>query len=156
MKLRVSAAVLKEAQAFMNERGLEKREGTAMIAGRYSDGIAYGQRLVIPDQRGEPAPRCWVEVTPKGKLELAAALNLDEVYVARIHSHPDEAFHSITDDSNPFLGAEGAFSIVVPDFGDGLAIGLRACAIHERRSGRWTRLSDAEVTDRIDVVLTDG
>ena len=40
-------------------------------------------------------------MTERGKLDLAAALTDTTTYVARIHSHPHEAFHSVTDDAKP-------------------------------------------------------
>lgn len=104
-----------------------------MIAGR--DGAAT--RLVVPDQRAKPAPFCSVEVTLQGKLQLATALDPDELYVARIHSHPGLAFHSPTDDANPAITQEGALSIVVPFFGLGLRHGLDACAVFVRRGTGW-------------------
>lgn len=127
--------VLDEARHFFEDRGSGGHEGTAMIAE-----AAAAVRLVIPDQRGGVAPNCWVEVTDKGKLELAAALGIDERYVARIHSHPMDAFHSVTDDANPAITQEGALSIVVPYFGLGLRRGLDVCAIYRRSSGHWREL----------------
>jgi hypothetical protein len=128
--------MLEEARAFLEERGSHGCEGTAMIAGR--DGA--GTRLVVPDQRATPAPFCCVEVTLQGKLQLATALDPDEVYVARIHSHPGLPFHSPADDANPAITQEGALSIVVPFFGLGLRHGLDACAVFVRRGPRWVEV----------------
>lgn len=131
------ASVRDQARAFFEERGAFGLEGTAMIA-QSIDG--QRTRLVIPKQIAERALGCWVEVPLEGKLQLAAALKLDERYVARIHSHPGEAFHSSTDDANPALTHEGALSIVVPYFGLGLRRGLDATAIFVRQSRRWLEL----------------
>jgi len=133
----LSTRVLDEARAFFETRGAEGLEATALIAQR-SEGIA--DRLVIPKQQAGRRPGHWVEVTQQGKLELAAALGFDERYVARIHSHPDEAFHSETDDRNPALTYEGALSIVVPFFGLGLRRGLDACAVYVLLNSRWVEL----------------
>lgn len=143
----ISAALLDEARAFFEERGSVGCEGTAMIAARA--GIAT--RMVFPDQRATPAPHCSVEVTLRGKLALAAALDADERYVSRIHSHPGLAFHSASDDANPALTHDGALSIVAPFFGLGLRHGLDACAVLVMSEGRWTDLAagparDAHVT----------
>ena len=93
-----------------------------------------------------------MEVTLKGKLELAAALNRDEFYIARIHSHPGAAFHSGTDNRNLVLTAEGAWSFVVPRFGAGLRKGIRECGVYKYRHGVWTQLSDAEVKAEVGVL----
>ncbi|MHB1004093.1 MAG: hypothetical protein ACYC3S_00445 [Chloroflexota bacterium] len=136
--LLVSATVLEEARRFLEDRGAEGLEGTALI-GRRGDGIA--DRLVVPTQRAERGRQgCWVEVPLAGKLELAAALALDETYVARIHSHPGEPFHSMADDTNPVLTQQGALSIVVPYFGLALRRGLDACAVYVLRGATWVAL----------------
>ena len=133
----VTLGVLEQARVFFEDRGAHGCEGTAMIvAGR--DRIA--RRLVIPEQRAGQAPHCWVEVTDTGKLQLAAQLHADETYISRIHSHPVEAFHSETDDSNPALTNHGALSIVVPFFGLGLRRGLDACAVYELGPAGWRHL----------------
>jgi hypothetical protein len=123
-----------------------------MLAGVVVEGEQRATRLVVPDQRAGTRTGCWVEVTERGKRELAATLTLQERYLARIHSHPDEAFHSPTDDANPGLTAEGAWSIVVPCFGLGLRRGLDACAVYQRAGGRWERLLAEDVAERIRVI----
>ncbi len=139
----ISSALLDEARAFFEERGSVGCEGTAMIAARA--GIA--NRIVVPDQRATAAPHCSVEVTLNGKLELASALEADERYVSRIHSHPGPAFHSAIDDANPALTDDGALSIVAPFFGLGLRHGLDACAVLVMREGRWTDLAPGRARD---------
>lgn len=134
---RISSEVLDQARRFFEERGSYGQEGTAMISRSTADGTC---RLVAPDQRAGVAPTAWVEVTSAGKLQLAAALGVDDRYVARIHSHPMDAFHSRTDDLNPAITFDGAISIVVPYFGLGLRHGLDVCAVLVRREGCWIHL----------------
>ncbi|MCC6174057.1 MAG: Mov34/MPN/PAD-1 family protein [Chloroflexi bacterium] len=137
MRLILAAQMLEEARRFFEDRGTEGLEGTALIA-RRADGVA--DRLVIPQQVADRVGGCWVEVPLAGKLQLAAALGIDEQYVARIHSHPGDAFHSPADDRNPALTFEGALSIVAPYFGLGLRRGLDACAVYRRQGGSWVEL----------------
>lgn len=146
----IAAAVLEEARAFFEACGTEGKEGTALIS-QAADGAT---RLVIPPQVAGACPRCWVQVTDEGKLQLAVALGADERYVARIHSHPCEAFHSSTDDSNPSLTQQGALSIVVPYFGLGLRRGLDACAVYVRRGTEWIDLAAGTERDRMVVAGT--
>jgi hypothetical protein len=89
-----------------------------------------------------------VEVTRRGQLQLATALRPDELYVARIHSHPGEAFHSRADDANPALSHVGALSVVVPYFGLGLRRGLAACAVLRFDGARWQPLPTGPLRDR--------
>jgi hypothetical protein len=145
----IAAAALETARAFFEQQGAYGFEGTAMLAGTAA-GIT---RCVIPDQRPyRTRLGVAVEVTDQGKVELAGALALDERWLARIHSHPGEAFHSHTDDTNPALTADGSLSIVVPFFGLGLRRGLDACAVHVYRGGDWRTIAPADVPDYLVVV----
>jgi hypothetical protein len=142
--IHISETVLDEARAFFEDCGAQGCEGTALIAAKND----VADLLVIPDQRATPHPQSSVEVTDKGKRQLATALGLDRTYVARIHSHPGLAFHSDTDDRNPALTFEGAVSVVVPFFGLGLRNGLDACALYELRAGRWILVEPGSGRDR--------
>jgi hypothetical protein len=152
MRLVVPARLLEEARAVFEAAGAHGAEATAMLGGLVVDGEQHATRVVVPDQHAGTRGGCWVEVTERGKRELAAALALEERYLARIHSHPGEAFHSRTDDANLGLTAEGAWSIVVPYFGLGLRRGMHACAVYQRTGGRWERLSARHVAERLLVV----
>lgn len=48
---------------------------------------------------------------------------------AQIHTHPGEAFHSITDDGHALVPAPGFMSIVIPNFAQG-QIGLEGAAMY--------------------------
>ncbi len=152
MGIVLAAAVLEEARAFFEECGSVGREGAAVIiAGERS----VAARLLIPDQRATPAPYCSVEVTLEGKLQMAAALAPGERYVARIHSHCLEAFHSPMDDRNPALTFQGALSIVVPYFGLGLRHGLEACALYQLRGRQWVAVVPGRERDEVVRVVGD-
>ena len=137
MTVLVPQHVLTDLGRVFLANGQQGCETSAMfLAG--SDGRVI--RAIVPDQRASPAPRCWVEVTERGKFDLAVALTDEAVYVARIHSHPHEAFHSAADNANPSLCHPGALSIVAPHFGETLRQGLDACAIFRRHNRSWVEL----------------
>lgn len=144
--LHLMSDVLEEARAFFESCGAHGCEGTALIAGTVAPladdtpTALTGDTLIIPNQSPTPVPRASVTVTTAGDLQVATALAPGQRYLARIHSHPGLAFHSRTDDSNPALTHEGAYSIVVPFFGLGLRAGLAACAIFVRINSRWVEL----------------
>lgn len=143
--LLLSAALLDMARTFFEECGICGHEGTAMI----KNGPA-GPELVVSDQqpwRG-PTGGVSVEVTRTGQIQMALALGPDDLYVARIHSHPAEAFHSPADDVNPVLTHDGALSIVAPFFGLGLRRGLDTCAVLRREQGHWRPLPVGPERDR--------
>ena len=140
----MTKAVLDNARIFFEDCGTRGLEGTAMIkSGATLD-------LVVPQQnaRRDASGHVNVEVPREGQMDLATALGLDELYVARIHSHPGDAFHSAADDSNPVISFDGGLSIVVPYFGLGLRRGLDACAIYVFGNGGWTELELGPVRDR--------
>jgi hypothetical protein len=141
MTILVPGNILAEAGQFLEECGSVGHEGTGMLGGVDRSGTITVTRFLAPDQTAGTFPSCWVEVTRRGQYELAVALASDERWVARIHSHPGEAFHSATDHANPGLTAEGAISIVVPYFGLGLRHGIGACALYQRRKTRWIETS---------------
>src|SRR4051812_33407505 len=89
--------ILEEARQFFEGAGVLGHEGTALLAGRIHAGDQRVSRIVIPDQAAGGGTGCWVEVTDTGKLQIAAALDMGERWLARIHSHPGRAFHSATD-----------------------------------------------------------
>jgi hypothetical protein len=152
MSLTIPASVLETARVAFEEAGAFGQEATGLLSGhRVADDDYIVRDLTIPDQRAGMPPSCWVEVTELGKRQLAAALGADELWIARIHSHPGEAFHSPTDDSNQVLTAEGSWSIVVPYFGLGLRRGISACAVLRLKRGRWHQLDEGSVARGIRV-----
>jgi hypothetical protein len=90
-----------------------------------------------------------VEVTQAGKLQIAAGLGAGERWMSRIHSHPDLAFHSETDDRNPALTAENSLSIVVPFYGLGLRHGLAACAVFLLCGGEWQEIEAGRLAENL-------
>ena len=142
----IPSSVFAEARRKLETAGSGGSEATALLVAG-PDGRV--RRAVFPDQMAGRYPSSWVQVTERGKVELAAALGGDEIYVSRLHSHPGEAFHSHTDDANPALQFEGALSIVVPFFGLGARCGLEACAVLVRRSRRWIELAPGDSRDEV-------
>ena len=142
--LMLTSRVLDEARTFFEDRGTFGLEGTAMIK------VGASLNLVIPRQRADRDAygHVNVEVPRDGQMDLALALGADEIYVARIHSHPGDAFHSAADDANPVISFEGGISIVVPFFGLGLRRGLDACAVYLFTGGSWTELPAGPQRDR--------
>lgn len=144
MPLHLGASLLGQVSDFLEDRGSHGVEGTALIVG------GPRPRLVVPEQRATGGRRGHtVEVTRAGQLQLALGLGPGETYAARIHSHPDEAFHSSADDANPALTFQGALSIVVPFYGLGLRHGLDACAVYLLHQQCWVSLPPAGRADHL-------
>lgn len=148
--LMIGAEILSRAERILTDRGADGLEGTGLLAFRPDAGaIERAVTFIVPDQVAERGQLgCWVKVTERGKRELATRLPAGCRYLARLHSHPGEAFHSATDDANPAITFEGAISIVVPFFGLGLRRGLDACAVFRLSRGRWLPLAPGARRDR--------
>jgi hypothetical protein len=136
--------ILQDARTLFEDRGTFGLEGTAMIK------KGTGLELVVPRQNAhrDTYGHVNVEVPREGQMDLALALGPDDLYVARIHSHPGDAFHSAADDANPVISFEGGISIVVPFFGLGLRRGLDACAVYLFHGGYWVELNAGPDRDR--------
>lgn len=61
----------------------------------------------------------------------------------QVHSHPQHAYHSETDDTYPIVTAVGGVSVVVPDFGHA---GLRGggTATYRLAEDGWTAMEDGD------------
>ena len=58
----------------------------------------------------------------------------------QVHTHPEDAFHSVTDDTFPLLFNPGFLSLVIPDFAMG-PVGFRDAYLTEiQPNGGWKRV----------------
>jgi len=58
----------------------------------------------------------------------------------QVHTHPEEAFHSATDDAYPIIHKTGFLSLVIPDFALG-PIGFEKAYLTEiQPNGRWKQV----------------
>lgn len=68
----------------------------------------------------------------------------------QVHTHPEEAFHSTTDDTFPLLFDPGFLSLVIPDFAMG-RVGFRDAYLTEiQPDGSWKQV---DIASRI---IVDG
>lgn len=66
----------------------------------------------------------------------------------QVHTHPGEAFHSITDDTYPLLFDPGFLSLVIPNFASG-PIGFQDAYLTEiQPDGSWR---EVEIGERLSV-----
>lgn len=59
----------------------------------------------------------------------------------QVHTHPNEAFHSSTDDEFPIIHSTGFLSLVIPDFATGSATLERAFLTRIHEDGNWREVS---------------
>jgi hypothetical protein len=72
-----------------------------------------------------------------------------EMLGVQVHAHPDEAYHSETDDSFPIVSTIGGLSIVVPDFARNGLLAEDTAAYRLSRSASWDEVELADVLDVI-------
>lgn len=149
----VPQSVLDDSTTFLRTRGRELYEGTALWIGKPMGEDFEVIRLFVPDQIAtSDSDGASVELTPHAHYTLTDNLLDNELFCARIHAHPRNAYHSATDDANPILTHDGALSIVVPYFARE-PIRLDRCAvyIYERPYG-WLQLPPAAIRTTFEVV----
>ena len=142
--------VLEDTRDLLREPGLQGFEAVVLWVGTVDDETSATVRAAV--RPGQTAVRgdqgCAVEVPPEALSALISALPPEVFVLARIHTHPGEAYHSPVDDTNMLIAHEGAVSIVVPDFATA-PLDLHACSVNELRSASgWRELNGDEVHRR--------
>jgi hypothetical protein len=136
------------------ERGFE---ALVLWAGRWRDGepgIFEVELAFMPRQRAVRTERgVAVIVDGDALFEMNVLLNDRGLrLVAQLHSHPDEAYHSETDDRYSVVTARAGLSLVVPDFAYGPFV-LESCAIYRLEAGgEWIEVPSHEVVPLINIV----
>lgn len=130
----------------LKEQGAKSNEGLVLWAGiEAKDGSKFVTTCVYPKQQ------CY-SISVSSDL-IAGAKVVREIrkrgleIIAEIHSHPGYwVGHSLTDDKNPFVLADGNISIVVPRFAEEGMEPLWKCGIHVYCAGDgWKRLTRNEI-----------
>lgn len=150
----VPRSVLADTRTLLEPSTAEQVEGVVVWAGKPIDdhhavigGAIRPRQVAYRSELG-----LSVEVPPDALSELISILPDGMAVLARVHTHPSDAYHSSTDDANLLIAHVGAISIVVPDFARG-PIELSVCSIHELQAdGSWRELRPAEVAERFEVI----
>lgn len=147
--IRVPRRVLEMSQHLLAEPGYDGFEAVVVWVGhRVASTAAAVTDVIRPAQVARRSPLgCSVEVPPDALTQLIGALEEDSFVVARLHTHPGDAFHSELDDTNMLIAHIGAVSIVVPHFARD-SIELDACSVNELTTDGWVELSQADVDRR--------
>lgn len=145
----IPSRVLEDTRELLREPGLQGFEAVVLWVGTVDNETSASVRAAV--RPGQTAYRsdegCAVEVPPDALSSLISALPEGMFVLARVHTHPGEAYHSPVDDRNMLIAHEGAISIVVPDFA-GAPFDLRACSVNELRSASGWRELDLEEIER--------
>ena len=120
-EIRVPLDIARHTHAFLQERGVDRLEAVGFWAGIQQDSVFEVCATVIPDQHAQSSKAgAAVVIGGAALFDLNVALHRKGwTLVAQIHSHPQRAYHSETDDMYSVVTRVGAISIVVPDFAVG-------------------------------------
>jgi len=147
----VPQSVIVDGQKFMRTVGASGREGLVLWVGRREGTTFVVSELVIPEQRGI---RTMDGVCVIIEGTVLARLNV-ELYrrqlqlIAQVHSHPESAYHSKTDDDYAIATKIGCLSLVVPNFAV-RPFSLSESAVYRlNASGQWLELSHRKVSQLI-------
>lgn len=146
----VEPEVLKFSEQFLQQRGEEGLEAVVLWLGPALDDVtAHVVDGYVPEQVAHRSPLgVSVEITREGLSRLIDDLPLGIFVLARVHSHPTDAYHSEVDDDNLVISHPRAISIVVPFFAEN-GIHLTECSVNELEHGKgWRELSSEEVSRR--------
>jgi hypothetical protein len=153
----VPLSVIQEGHNFLRIAGRTGREGLVLWIGR-REGVKFiVTELVIPEQQGiRTNDGVCVIIEGAALARLNADLYKRQLQlIAQIHSHPQAAYHSSTDDEYAIATKVGCLSLVVPDFAS-RPFSLAECATFRlNTAGQWTELSTIEVSRLIHIAGGD-
>jgi hypothetical protein len=145
---RVIESTIKALQIF----GKRRLEGLVLWLGQVEPGRARVIRALVPEQHSvsdEEGIGYFVGGETLFKLNQVLSetgLRL----IAQVHSHPNEAYHSATDDRYAIVTADGGFSLVVPNFGKAPADPAH-WAVYRLTRGEWLELTIQQVQNLFEI-----
>ena len=153
-RIYIPRLIVEKTAEQLRKYGTQGNEGLVFWGGiEAGDGSKFVTTCVYPRVR-------WVSGISVSSDVVAGAGVVREVrrrgleIIAEVHSHPGHGVgHSIVDDENPFVLADGNLSIVVPRFGEKGMEPLWECGIYiySLKSG-WRRLGKEEIVEKFEVV----
>lgn len=146
-RLVVPSLIADYTSFLLRQAGAGGAERFLVWAGTLAGGDGFVSTVMLP-RTARRAMHSEVRSAVAGRV-LEALDARDLVPLAQVHSHPAEAFLSLTDRQRPLISMPGFWSIVVPDFGF-VAPDPRRWAVYEFKIGeRWRELAAAERAERV-------
>lgn len=135
-----------QAHAHLQSMGLHGFEGLVLWAGKHVNRSFYVEQTIIPVQIPLRLPTGICIYVDSHELHRINVWLFEHnmTLIAQLHSHPEDAYHSVTDNSFPIATSLGSFSLVIPDYAR-QPFSLSNCAVYRLVSDGWTPLSSDEV-----------
>jgi hypothetical protein len=115
---RVPASLIKTSERALREAGDSGYELFVLWTGKLRDDAFEVQHTYVPTQQSyRRDKRVHVRVDGEELHKLNRWLyDQQQILGVQVHTHPEEAYHSDTDNAYPIATSLGSLSIVVPDF----------------------------------------
>lgn len=141
-KVTVPFRVVETTYVHLRQAGRRGVEGVALWAGTENSREFNVKEVIIPKQTALRLEQGLCYIVAEDELH-RINVRLFETklrLVAQVHSHPEDAYHSDTDDLYPMVTKLGCLSVVVPDFAAG-QVDLTSWAVFRLTARHtWTRV----------------
>lgn len=133
---KIEREVLHTTRDLLAKPGRDEREALVLWAGsRTSEATFQVTTTLFPPQE---ATGLDFYVHPSAVRAVFDRLEEERLVLAgQVHTHPGEAFHSLTDDAFPLATQVGSLSVVVPDFAANPLDDLSECAVYRLTEEGW-------------------
>jgi hypothetical protein len=135
--LEVPADVAAATQAHLRAKGVADHEGVVLWVG--PPGEPRITRAIVPLQITSRL-RFQVPLSERQRISRSLAGSRETV-VAQVHTHAEEAFHSVVDDAEALVRRVGGYSLVVPDFAIRPTILDQAALFQLAPDGQWHQIA---------------
>jgi Prokaryotic homologs of the JAB domain len=137
----------------LREAGAHGVEAVGLFYGVQQEEIFEITDTLIPEQKSYRTEHGLLYMVPGEELYRLNVWAYEKSVrlIAQVHSHPQEAFHSETDDDYPIMTTTGGYSIVIPDFAEG-PIDFKFWEVYQLMPEKgWTHISEKEIWERFKI-----
>jgi hypothetical protein len=145
---------LSQAYNHLREAGEKRVEGVALFAGKENGNVFMIEETIIPEQKAMRLSEGLLYAVDGEELHRINVWLYENSMslMVQIHSHPGEAYHSVTDDTYPIVATVGSVSIVVPDFASG-PVEISFWKIYRlSQHNEWISLDENEKSRLLEIV----
>lgn len=149
-KIQIPKGILEYTFNILRKYGEKKLESHVIWVGKDDTDVFHVIDVWFPKQYNSPIS---YKVPEKEIHRINVKLNeLKLTAIAQVHTHPNFAFHSFTDDYWPTLVLPGSFSVVIPNYGYIEENNLNDWAIYRFDGVKWLQFSNIGGIDLFQVV----
>jgi len=153
--MKVPRRVIDGSVKFLQDAGAKGNEALIVWVGTFSEDRTFEVKdAIAPPQRAvNTGTGCCVVIDKAGLFALSKYLERNAFLVgAQVHAHPDDAYHSDTDDAFPVATLAGALSLVLPRFAAAGWDTASVATFQLSRSGEWVELKASAAQTLIQIV----